>query len=134
MGEPERDEASWRRLAERVRTERSAYGWTQVELISRSGLSRPTVQSIEAGRGSFSATTLRRLEHGLGWAPGSAATVRAGGEPVHEHSKDEDADAGQRPASYYMVRSLVMRDGVERFMATVTHVLNDLGQEGRLSP
>lgn len=132
MGEPDRGETSWQRLAARVRAERAACGWTQVELIARSGLSRPTVQNIEAGKGGFSPATLRRLEHGLGWAAGSAATVRAGGEPVL--ARGEQETTGRPPAIYYLVRSLVLQHGAERFAAAVARVFNDLGQEGKLPP
>lgn len=56
-------------------------GWSQAELIERSGISRSTVQRIWRGEPSKPGKrTQRLLEHALGWESGSVMTVLRGGE------------------------------------------------------
>jgi putative transcriptional regulator len=52
-------------LAEEVASARLALGWTQAELATRAGLSRQTVNEIEAGSTCSSVPTLRKLAKAL---------------------------------------------------------------------
>jgi transcriptional regulator with XRE-family HTH domain len=49
------------RIAERLRVEREARGWTLADLAARSGVSRATISKIERGEASPTATVLVRL-------------------------------------------------------------------------
>lgn len=53
-----------RTLGEAIRAARQARRWTQEDLAQQSGVSRPTVARLEAGRG-VSTTTLTKLAEAL---------------------------------------------------------------------
>jgi transcriptional regulator with XRE-family HTH domain len=55
-----------RRIAERLRVERDALGWSLGELATRSGVSKATINRIERGEASPTAALLGRLCAGLG--------------------------------------------------------------------
>lgn len=76
-------EADWDRLAEAVRQRREALGLTQVQLAERAGVTDTTIGNLEGGR-KFRRTpaSLPAVEQELGWTPGSARVVLAGGDPT----------------------------------------------------
>ncbi|WP_229481185.1 hypothetical protein [Mycolicibacterium mageritense] len=51
------------------------------ELASRGGPNRTTLHKAINGTGRLRESTLTRIDNSLGWAPGSAARILAGGEP-----------------------------------------------------
>lgn len=53
----------------------------QTDLIKSTGLSRSTVHRFESGE-AVSETALRKISQAVGWTPGSAQEVLAGGEPT----------------------------------------------------
>jgi transcriptional regulator with XRE-family HTH domain len=121
----------WKLVGARVRTERDKRNWTQDDLAAFAGLSRPTIQNIESGKGGFSRTTLRRLERGFHWMPGSITTISAGGEPVEDRA---DSATEARSPMYFLIRSLVLEHGAARFTSAVTEVFYDLGASDTLPP
>lgn len=57
---------SLEQISESVRTRRTENGWSQLELASRAGLDRKTVNRIENGRFSPSVETLLAVSTALG--------------------------------------------------------------------
>jgi len=57
-----------RRVGERVRELRAARGLTQVRLAQQSGISRPSIANVEAGRQNVSLRQLCALATALGVA------------------------------------------------------------------
>jgi transcriptional regulator with XRE-family HTH domain len=73
----------WVRLGAAVKASRKAMGITQPQLGAAAGVSRATVQNIEAGQDYARVTpTLRAIERALDWQEGSIEVVLAGGDPV----------------------------------------------------
>ncbi|GAB4677632.1 helix-turn-helix domain-containing protein [Mycobacterium avium] len=75
----------WDRLANYVQEFRAMRGMSQKAVAANGGPSDTTLGKIEAGawrpkRGVD--RTLEKLDRGLGWEPGSASRVLAGGEPT----------------------------------------------------
>lgn len=54
------------RIPEILRDARKSMGWTQVQLAARAGVSLPTIQNIEAGKGNPSWDVLEKLFEALG--------------------------------------------------------------------
>lgn len=82
----EKLEPQWDRLAYYVTAFRSTRGMSQKAVSANGGPSDTTLSKIETGewrptRGVDQ--TLEKLDAGLGWQPGSASQVLAGGEPVY---------------------------------------------------
>jgi transcriptional regulator with XRE-family HTH domain len=59
-------EAVQRRVGERVRELRADRGLTQLQLAERSGISRPSIANVEAGRQNVSLRQLCALATALG--------------------------------------------------------------------
>lgn len=78
-------------LANHVKARRAQMDWTQLDVYARGGPSNSKLTEIEDARPpSPSRATLRKLDVGLGWAPGSAKACLAGGEPsVGSDPQDE---------------------------------------------
>ncbi|MFJ7048993.1 helix-turn-helix domain-containing protein [Streptomyces sp. NPDC101112] len=73
----------WKRLAAAIRDARKALGWGQQKLADAAGVGFSTVQRLEGGVGyKKMPLTIDKVERALGWAPGSAEGVLAGGDPV----------------------------------------------------
>lgn len=71
------------RLAEKVWRRRTELGLSRAQVKERGGPSIPTLRDVEAQNGrTISASTLNKLDVGLGWEPGSAAEVLRGGDPA----------------------------------------------------
>ncbi|WP_081633898.1 helix-turn-helix transcriptional regulator [Terracoccus sp. 273MFTsu3.1] len=63
-------------LADAVRSRRASMGWTQSDVAERGGPSDTTLSKIEsASPSSLAERTLRRLDTGLGWSPGTARQI-----------------------------------------------------------
>lgn len=74
--------ANLQRLADYVVTRRTELDWSQETLAAKSGLRTVTLSDIETAKDrDRRPTTLAKLERALGWRPGSARAVLAGGEP-----------------------------------------------------
>lgn len=84
------EDGSWEQLATGVIRWRDEYGLSQMDVAARGGLSLDRVQAIEGVRtqGGYRPSTLKALERGLGWAPGSVKQVMAGGEPTPASDAD----------------------------------------------
>ncbi|MGW9245822.1 helix-turn-helix domain-containing protein [Streptomyces badius] len=73
----------WVRLGHAIETARDAKGMTQVALAEAANVSESTVQNLEAGKERVrQPPSVKKVEAALGWAPGSADAVLAGGEPT----------------------------------------------------
>jgi transcriptional regulator with XRE-family HTH domain len=59
------DRALQRALGERVRSLRTARGWTQEDLVETSGLDRSFIAQIEGGHRNPSLRTIAKLAKGL---------------------------------------------------------------------
>lgn len=78
-------EPQWERLAEAVRNRRAIRGWSQAAVTERGGPSDTLQNRIEAGKWQpvrGVEESLRKIDAGLEWAPGSASRILAGGEPI----------------------------------------------------
>lgn len=72
----EHSEALARRVGERVRELRAGHGLTQLALAERSGISRPSIANLEAGRQNVSLRQLCALATALGVPVEDLVTVR----------------------------------------------------------
>ncbi|WP_405769156.1 helix-turn-helix domain-containing protein [Actinacidiphila glaucinigra] len=80
----------WARLARAIRRARegrlmgNGAHMTQQDLATAAGVSESTVQNLEDENRTYTRrpVTLPRIEAALGWGPGSADLVLAGGDPV----------------------------------------------------
>lgn len=97
-----------------------ARGWTQAELIEKSGISRSTVQRIwRAEPTKPGRRTQRLLERVLGWEQGSVTAILRGGSPALSASVSRPTDlasaGANRPVSLIDPRS---PDAVIRELST----------------
>ena len=67
--------AEWERLADQIRAEMSARGWSQHELAERAGVSERTINRLLNGPRSRLPNVMPQIEHALGWEPGTARRV-----------------------------------------------------------
>jgi DNA-binding XRE family transcriptional regulator len=75
-------EQDWARLGRALREARNVAGLTQIEMAERIGVTRTTVQSIEAGAAVKKPTgAMRAYAHFVGWPVGAVETVLAGRDP-----------------------------------------------------
>ncbi|MGC4925627.1 helix-turn-helix domain-containing protein [Streptomyces sp. DT117] len=73
----------WVRLGHAIEAARDAKGMTQVALAEAADVSESTVQNLESGKARVrQPPSVKKVEAALGWAPGSADAVLAGGEPT----------------------------------------------------
>lgn len=94
------DATDWKRLADAIKHRREALGLTQVQLAELMGVSDTTIRNLEGGR-EFKRlpASVAAVEQALGWAPGSARAILAGGEPV----ATETPAAPQTPEGAYEI-------------------------------
>lgn len=91
----------WARLGGALRESRERQGLTQGELAERAGVSKKSIQDLEAGKVPRSRMpyTLAPLAKELGWPAGAVDSVLAGGEPpggwqnVRVEIEEEQAEA-----------------------------------------
>lgn len=97
-------DADWERLANAVRQRREALGFTQAQLAEAAGVTDTTIGNLEGGR-KFKRppASLPGVEQALGWTPGSARVVLAGGEPALISQVADDMPLEER---YRRVESL----------------------------
>lgn len=89
------NELDWARLGRYVRTARGARA--QKDITASGGPSDETLSKIEQGRWTPTRSvqsTLEKLEKGLGWAPGSANVILAGGDPTQADANTPATPAG----------------------------------------
>ena len=73
----------WARLADEVRKRRSSRKWSYDEIHAAGGPSDVVLSKIEKnGTPPPRADSVRKLDAGLAWRPGSAVDVLNGGDPV----------------------------------------------------
>lgn len=77
-------DSKWERLADAVRAARKARKWGQEDLAREADVSLATISRLESGKGykGRMPQTIDKVERALGWAPGSAAAILAGGDPT----------------------------------------------------
>lgn len=77
------DATDWKRLADAIKHRREVLGLTQVQLSELMGVSDTTIRNLEGSR-EFKRlpASLPTVEQALGWAPGSARAILAGGKPA----------------------------------------------------
>jgi transcriptional regulator with XRE-family HTH domain len=95
------------RLAERLRLEREAHGWTLAELAARSGLSRAMISKIERGEASPTAASLVRLASAFDLT--LAALLARAESPSGRLVRAADQPQWRDPASGYRRRQLFER-------------------------
>jgi transcriptional regulator with XRE-family HTH domain len=91
------------RIAERVRSLRSARGLTLDELAERAGVSRAMLSRIERGESSPTAVILDRVASGLNTSLASLFDVPTSIAPLHKHAQQV---SWRDPASGYVRRNL----------------------------
>lgn len=93
----------WQGVAAAITARLDELGWSQADLVRRSGLSDPTVRSLMNGklRGTPRKPSLRKLCDALGWSPDSVDLVLGGSSPVVQPSGRTFLDryAEMRPGS-----------------------------------
>ena len=99
--EPESDLTA--RIAERVRSLRSARGLTLDELAERSGVSRAMLSRIERGESSPTAVMLGRVASGLNTSLASLFDAPAAVTPLHKRAQQT---RWRDPASGYVRQNL----------------------------
>lgn len=78
------------RLAQYVVARRSELGLTQAEAAALAQLAVATIQVIEAAEQErFRPVTMGAVDRALSWAPGSVASILAGGEPTPVAAEQE---------------------------------------------
>jgi transcriptional regulator with XRE-family HTH domain len=76
-------DGDWLRLGKAVQKARNGMGLSQIALGELAGVKRTAIQTIERGHTFLRITsTLRDVEHALGWGRGSVEIILAGGEPL----------------------------------------------------
>ena len=94
-----------RRLAERIRAEREARGWSLDELATRSAVSRAMISKIERGVSSPTAALLGRLSGALGLSL-SRLLVQAEAAAAGRLSRAADQSLWRDPATGFQRRAL----------------------------
>lgn len=101
VSEPEPDITA--RIAERVRTLRSARGLTLDELAERAGVSRAMLSRIERAQSSPTAVMLDRVASGLNTSLASLFDAQPAFTPLHRHAEQR---SWRDPESGYVRRNL----------------------------
>ncbi|MBB5017261.1 transcriptional regulator with XRE-family HTH domain [Chitinivorax tropicus] len=87
-------------IAQRIRCEREARGWSLSDLAERAGVSKATISKIERGEASPTATVLGRLSGGLGL---SLSTLLARAEAgLNQVRRQSEQDVWQDPETGYL--------------------------------
>ncbi len=87
-------------IAQRIRSEREARGWSLGDLAERSGVAKATISKIERGEASPTATVLGRLSGGLGL---SLSTLLARAEAgLNRVRRKAEQDIWQDPETGYI--------------------------------
>jgi len=73
---------SAKRFGQIVTARREDLDLTQIDVWQRGGPSNSTLTAIEAGTGTPSPSTFRKLDKALEWEPGSARRAFDGGDPT----------------------------------------------------
>lgn len=95
------------RIAQRVRLERDARGWSLADLAERSGVAKATISKIERGEMSPTATLLVRLAGAFDLTlAGLLLRAEGGGDRV---SRAADQPVWRDPDSGYVRRQLFLR-------------------------
>src|SRR5262245_29940869 len=94
-----------RRLAERIRAEREARGWSLEELAARSAVSRAMISKIERGESSPTAALLGRLSGALGLSL-SRLLAQAEAAAAGRLSRAADQSLWRDPATGFQRRLL----------------------------
>ncbi|MFE3678802.1 helix-turn-helix domain-containing protein [Streptomyces griseus] len=90
----------WVRLGHAIEAARDAKGMTQVALAVAADVSESTIQNLEAGKARVrQPPSVKKVEAALGWTPGSADAVLAGGDPTTATPgpREDVPQAGDQP-------------------------------------
>ncbi|WP_405582602.1 helix-turn-helix domain-containing protein [Streptomyces sp. NBC_01190] len=95
-------DGDWSRLGKAVQAARNGMGLSQVGLGELAGVKRTAIQTIERGHTFLRVTsTLRDVEHALGWGRGSIELILAGGDPLAPGEPGElDSNGRLRSGAY----------------------------------
>ena len=100
---------SWDRVVVAVIDRRAELGWTQQHLAEKAGITRRTIQNLEAGR-RIQPLIRSRIEKALGWEQGAFRRI-AEDEPerdpvppgLREHIRDLERSGQLRPGRAQVV-------------------------------
>ena|ERR1700722_16853592 len=95
---------NWQRLADYVIAGRVALGMRDRRaLAAATGVTERTLGKLENGQ-RVSASTVAAIENRLGWAPGTARRILAGGDPDldQDTASDQADEAGADPTLRYL--------------------------------
>ena len=105
-----------------MRKRRKQLGLTQKEVWRRGGPSNSTQTELESGgAGVVTPSTLGKVDHGLGWKPGTAATVlHTGVAPAVTPTPAEPTDStGLSPQEGLIAALRDIRDAADRAIRAV---------------
>ena len=128
-----RENYEWKRLADYVRTARDERSWSQAELAEQAGIGLSTVALLE--RGAYRTripNTVPAVERALGWAPGSARAVLAGGEPRptrQQVGRPSLTGAGQKSPQVSFRVSAETRRRAEELAASEGKTVSELARD-----
>lgn len=109
-------EPQWERLGQEVLQYRLRRGWSQAAVNKRGGPSDTLQTKIESGKWRPTRgvdDTLRKIDTGLEWVPGSASRVLAGGEPSYRLTRDDL----RRPPGPLTAEDTERQDVIEQALA-----------------
>ncbi|MFE6223299.1 helix-turn-helix domain-containing protein [Streptomyces sp. NPDC057854] len=113
------------RLGDTVDRYISEQGWQYIDVAGRAGISDETLAKIRKGV-RVRASTYRRLERALGWAPGAADDVQEGGEPTLLRAAEEQPADADEPLDPQAAAVLAILEGLpERVREQVRRRLGD---------
>jgi transcriptional regulator with XRE-family HTH domain len=93
---------NWQRLADYVIAGRVGLGMRDRRaLAAATGVTERTLGKLENGQ-RVSASTLAAIENRLGWAPGTARRILAGGEPFQDMVSEQADEPGVDPTLRYL--------------------------------
>ncbi len=84
--------ADLKALGRVVAARRAALEMTQTDVAIKASVSARSIHNLESGATWPQVANRERIEHALGWAPGSLEAIREGGEPV-ELAGDEPSQS-----------------------------------------
>ena len=106
--QPRMDDTS-RQIAERIRLERDARGWTMVELAERSGVSKATISKIERAEVSPTAVILVRIAGAFDLTLAGLLLRAEEGGALDRVSRAADQPQWRDPATGYLRRQILAR-------------------------
>lgn len=102
MADVTQDPEPWARLGAKIRERREEMSMSRRQFAELAGVSEKSIQVAEEGRTPRARwpQSLRHIEHGLGWEPGSMQLILAGGEPSVELDLFAAVEAEEKAARH----------------------------------